>query len=302
MRQNIDGALFTFAYGNVIASHIDPVEKKPLYHFLPGTYTYSIATIGCNFRCGFCQNWTISQLSRRNDDADGYEFSATDIVKEAVRNQCESISFTYTEPTIFFEYAMDIAELSKKKGLKNIFVTNGYMSQDAISILSNLIDAANVDLKSFSEDTYKKCGGSLHPVLESIGAMKKSGIWVEITTLIVPGINDSEAELRRIAEFIYNIDPDMPWHISRFHPDFKMTKTPSTPAETLEKAYSIGREEGLRHIYIGNMQLSAGTNTICPGCANLCVVRAGFSATRSKSFSEDGRCLKCGTQIKGVWR
>jgi len=300
MRQNIGGELYTFAYGEVIASHIDPVEKKPLYHFLPGTYTYSIATIGCNFRCGFCQNWTISQLSRRNGDTDGQELEPARVVSEARRNKCDSISYTYTEPTVFFEYALDTAKLAKNNGLRNIFVTNGYMSDPAVDAMTGLIDAANIDLKSFSEKTYRSCGGSLLPVLNSIEKMRRKNIWTEITTLVVPGMNDDDAELREIAAFISSVSPAIPWHVSRFHPDFKMTGKISTPFETLMMAKQIGEEEGLKYVYLGNVG-PAGTETFCPGCNGSFISRAGFSSIRSQNFSKNGRCLKCGTHIEGVW-
>jgi len=284
MRQNVDGILYTFAYGSVIASHIDPVEKKPLYHFLPGTYTYSIATIGCNFRCGFCQNWTISQLSLRNGDSEGYELKPDEVIREAVRNKCSSISYTYTEPTVFFEYSLDIAAIAKKNGLRNIYVTNGYMTRQAIDMMAPYIDAANIDLKFFDESSYASCGGSLQPVLDSIKHMKEQGIWVEVTTLIIPGMNDSESELRKIAEFIAGVGSDIPWHISRFHPDYKMTGRSATPVETMLAANNIAHEEGLVFVYLGNMPSSRGEETFCHGCGESLILRAGFSILRSENF------------------
>ena len=204
VRENVDGILYTYAYGNVASAHVDPIEKKPLYHFLPGSNSFSIATFGCNFRCSFCQNWEISQQSFKDGAHLGEdEFLPADIVGEALRNGCKSVSYTYTEPTIFFEYAYETAQIAKEKGLSNVFVTNGYMTKECIGMMQPYLDAANVDLKFFNDAAYKKiCAGSLQPVLDSIRLMKESGIWVEVTTLIVPGENDSEEELTGIARFI----------------------------------------------------------------------------------------------------
>ncbi|MFH1854558.1 MAG: AmmeMemoRadiSam system radical SAM enzyme [Candidatus Omnitrophota bacterium] len=254
VRKNQDGKLYTHVYGEVIASHVDPIEKKPLYHFLPGSLSYSIATIGCNFKCSFCQNWEISQLSKRGEDVSGYELKPEEVVSEAKKNKCKSISYTYTEPTIFFEYAYDTAKLAKEAGLANIFVTNGYMTEKPLETIKPYLDAANIDLKSFSEDFYQKmCGAHLEPVLNSIKTMKRLGIWVEITTLVVTGKNDKEEEFKDIAEFIRSVDPEMPWHISRFHPDFKYLEAEPTPAETLKMAKEIGMKAGLKYIHLGNV-------------------------------------------------
>ena len=300
MRQNVGGELYTYAYGRVIANHVDPIEKKPLYHFLPGTYSYSVATIGCNFRCSFCQNWTISQMSARNEDVEGLELKPEEVVREAVANKCRSISYTYTEPTIFFEYALDTAKIAKKKGLSNNFVTNGYMTAEAIETIAPYLDAANVDLKFFKDETYKEiCRGSLQPVLDSIKNMKKAGIWVEVTTLVVPGQNDSEEELRDIAGFIAGVSRDIPWHISRFHPDYKYTESSPTPVATMEEALEIGREEGLKYIYLGNIHTRA--ETVCPECGKILIDRAGFTAKVSEDFTANGSCRGCGTVIPGIW-
>jgi len=254
VRKNMDGKLHTLVYGDVIASHVDPIEKKPLYHFLPGSFSYSIATIGCNFKCPFCQNWQISQLSKRDEDAPGSQLKPEEVVREAKKNKCKSISYTYTEPTVFFEYAHDTAMLAKEAGLSNVFVTNGYMTEEALETIKPYLDAANVDLKSFREDFYKDmCQAHLQPVLDSIKTMKRLGIWVEITTLVVTGKNDSEDELRDIAGFIAGVDPCIPWHISRFHPDFKYLDARPTSLETLKKARAIGEEAGLEHIHLGNV-------------------------------------------------
>jgi len=299
-RKNEGGDLYTYAYGEVIASHVDPIEKKPLYHFLPGTYAYSIATAGCNFRCPFCQNWTISQVSAGNGNSEGYELKPEEVVREAVRNGCRSISYTYTEPTVFFEYAYDTAVLAKEKGLKNSFVTNGFMTKEALDEISPYLDAANVDLKFFSDDSYKKiCKGALQPVLDSIKHMIKLGIWVEVTTLVVPGQNDSEEELRATARFIAETGKGIPWHISRFHPDYKELDLNPTPVSTMEKAADIGRKEGLKYVYLGNMHTRA--ETVCPGCGTVLIDRSGFSAAVLDDMGEGGKCLKCGAAIEGVW-
>jgi len=299
VRQNINGTLYTHAYGEVIARHVDPIEKKPLYHFIPGSSAYSIATIGCNFRCDFCQNWQISQASYKEGALRGnYEITPQEIVQEAKRQQCKSISYTYTEPTIFFEYAYDTARLAKEEGLYNTFVTNGYMSKEALDVINPYLDAANVDLKSFSDDYYKKiCKAKLQPVLDSIQYMKKLGIWVEVTTLVVPGENDSDQELTNIAQFIAGVGKDIPWHISRFHPDYQFIDHPATPIETLRKAREIGKKEGLRYIYLGNV--FEGNDTHCYSCNELLIKRTYFSVDEFNI--EDGKCPSCGSKIDGVW-
>ena len=263
VRQNIQGTLNSLVYAEAIVYNVDPIEKKPLYHFLPGSASFSIATIGCNFRCGFCQNWQISQVSKRShpfrDKRDNpeevYELMPEKAVEEAKRNRCESISYTYTEPTIFFEYAYDTAKKAKEAGLKNIFVTNGYMSKEALETISPYLDAANIDLKSFREEFYaKNCKAHLQPVLNSIKLAKKLGIWIEVTTLIIPGQNDSTSELSDIAHFIAGVGKDIPWHISRFHPDYQFLEEKPTPIETLKKAEGLGRKAGLRYVYLGNVR------------------------------------------------
>jgi len=255
VRQNIDGKLYTHVYGKTIAAHIDPIEKKPLYHFLPGTKTYSIATPGCNLKCNFCQNWQISQYRlNQGFDYDGIEMPPEKIVDAAKLNNCSSISYTYTEPTIFFEYAYDTAKLAKKENIKNIFVTNGFMTKQTIETIAPYLDAANVDLKSFREAFYKNiCGARLKPILESIKNMYEDDIWIEITTLVVTGQNDSEEEFSDIAKFIADLSIDIPWHISRFHPDYQFTDAVPTPIKTLKMAEQIGKNYNLKNIHIGNV-------------------------------------------------
>lgn len=260
VRQNNKGVLNTSAYGEVVAANIDPIEKKPLYHFLPGSLSYSIAAAGCNFKCGFCQNWQISQSVQK-----GRESSSEAIIEAALKSGCASISYTYTEPTIFFEYAFDTAKSAKAKGLKNIFVSNGYMSKEALTAISPYLDAINIDLKSFRDDFYKRiCKARLQPVLDSVKLAKKLGIWTEITTLIIPNENDSETELKDIAGFIASVGKEIPWHISRFHPDYKFNNYRVTPVNSLEKAFQQGKKAGLRYVYLGN--LSAQRETLCYNC------------------------------------
>jgi len=307
VRQNIDGVLYTHAYGKVIAAHIDPIEKKPLYHCLPGSSSFSIATIGCNFHCGFCQNWEISQSTFKAQGlslqgtvpAAGQELSPEEIVKGASKNKCKSISYTYTEPTIFFEYAFETAKIAKEKGLYNNFVTNGFMTKECLEMIKPYLDAANVDLKFFKDSAYKKiCAGGLEPVLNSIRLMHKLGIWVEVTTLLVPGENDSEEELSGIAEFIASVDKNMPWHISRFHPDYKFTDHVSTPEAALKKAQEIGKRAGLTYIYVGNVY-GWGNDTYCHNCQKLLVRREVFSVLEYNI--KEGKCLYCHTVIPGIF-
>lgn len=252
-RKNISNKLYTYAYGEVVAKNIDPIEKKPLYHFLPGTKTFSIATAGCNFKCGFCQNWQISQLGHGENIASS-ALSPEEAVQAAIASGCASISYTYTEPTIFFEYSYDIAMIAKEKGLCNIYVTNGYMGTEAIEAIGPYLDAANIDLKSFRDDFYRQvCNARLGPVLDTIKAMKSLGIWIEITTLLLAGLNDSEDELRQIAEFIAKTDRNIPWHISRSHPDYKYQQIRPVSLALMKKAESIGKSAGLEHVHLGNV-------------------------------------------------
>ena len=299
VRENRSGALFIHAYGQVIAAHVDPIEKKPFYHFLPGTTSFSIATVGCNFQCGFCQNWSISQDSIKDGGGKGATpLSPRDAVRIALDRGCRSISYTYTEPTIFFEYALDTATLAKAAGLANNFVTNGFMTAEALEAARPWLDAANVDLKAFREETYKKvCKARLQPVLDSICLMRRLGIWVEVTTLVVPGLNDGDEELRDIARYLAKTDPDIPWHLSRFHPDYKYTDARATPLPTLRRAAEIGREEGIRFVYIGNV-MGEGDETKCPNCAAILIRRRGF-CVEANTIGADGRCPSCRTPIPG---
>ncbi len=298
VRENRDGRLYTLVYGDIIAAHADPIEKKPLYHFFPGSLSYSIATIGCNFRCAFCQNWQISQVSKKKSHGlFGQEANPRDIVSAALGSGCRSIAYTYTEPTIFYELAYDTARLAKDSGLANIFVTNGFMSPQALETIRPYLDACNVDLKSFREEFYKKiCKAHLQPVLDSIRLMHELGIWVEVTTLVVPGQNDSPEEMADIAAFIASVDEHIPWHLSRFHPDYRLTEARPTPVETLKKAHEIGRKAGLHHIYIGNV-LGLSEDTICPGCGDVLIRRSGYSV--EDDTLKNGICPHCGLTLAG---
>jgi pyruvate formate lyase activating enzyme len=300
VRQNLGGVLYTHVYGNLIAVHVDPIEKKPLYHFLPGSVSLSIASIGCNFRCGFCQNWEISQGSVKNSSkVEKKYFAPQEIIKEALKNRCQSISYTYTEPTIFFEYALDTAKLAKEKGLYNNFVTNGYMTEEAIKMIKPYLDSANVDLKFFKDSSYKKlCAGSLEPVLNSIRLMHELGIWVEVTTLVVPGENDSEEELSSIAKFIASVEKNIPWHVSRFHPDYKFTDHQATPEATLKIAQELGVQAGLNYIYAGNVW-DWGNDTHCHNCKKLLIKREGFAVLEYNIAQ--GKCSFCKAQIPGLF-
>jgi pyruvate formate lyase activating enzyme len=300
VRENRDGRLETLVYGEVVAAHVDPIEKKPLYHFLPGSKALSVATAGCNFRCGFCQNWQISQSPRRKGRGiAGESFTPDDIVRAALDQGCRSISYTYTEPTIFFEYAFDTAKLAREAGLLNNFVTNGYMTAEALETVRPYLDAANVDLKAFKDETYRTvCGGRLEPVLDTIRLMRRLGIWVEVTTLVVPGLNDGEEETAAIARFIASVDPDIPWHLSRFHPDYQYTQASPTPVASLRAAAETGRREGLRYIYIGNVP-GESEDTLCRTCGFVLIRRQGFTVVGTAL--RDSRCPSCGTVLAGLF-
>ncbi len=300
VRENREGSLYSLVYARPIATHVDPIEKKPLFHFLPGSRSFSLATAGCNFRCLFCQNADISQLPQDQGKIPGEEVSPEDIVAAARQAGCQSIAYTYTEPTIFFEYAQDIAILAAAQGLKNVFVTNGYMSAEALQSIHPLLHGANVDLKSFREAFYQKqCGAKLSPVLKTLKSMKEMGVWLEITTLIIPTLNDSKEELRELATFILQeLGPETPWHISRFHPTFRLTDLPVTPVKTLQQAWEIGREVGLHYVYTGNVPGDQGEKTYCHHCGRLLLDRFGF--TILKNELNQGRCPQCLEALAGV--
>jgi len=301
VRENREGTLETLVYGRIIARHIDPIEKKPLYHLMPGSLSYSIATVGCNFRCLFCQNADIAQMpSDRKGMIAGDAFSPQDVVAAALKGDCKSIAYTYTEPTVYFEFAFDTAKLAHEKGIQNVFVTNGYMTAEALHMISPYLDAANVDLKAFTEDFYKTyCGAKLEHVKESLKLMKSLGIFIEVTTLLIPGLNDDRDELEKLAEFLADsLGTETPWHISRFHPTYKLTDRPPTPVETLVMAREIGIKAGLKYVYTGNVPGESGEKTFCYSCGEILIDRWGFYLR--KNLVENERCPHCGAQIHGV--
>jgi pyruvate formate lyase activating enzyme len=301
VRENRKGILYSLVYGRLVAEHVDPIEKKPLFHFLPGSRSYSISTVGCNFRCRHCQNFSISQADNFPAEAPpGILRTPEHVVASAESSGCRSISYTYVEPTIFFEFAYDCSVLARSRGVKNVFVSNGFMSEKTTRKLAPVLDAINIDIKAFNEDFYHSiCGARLQPVLDTVRLMHELGVWVEVTTLIIPGLNDSDAELQAIADFIVAIDPSMPWHVTAFYPTYKLTDRPATPAKTLEKARKIGLSAGLRHVYEGNIPGAGGENTMCPSCQALLVQRFGFRIQENRLVH--GRCPQCRERLAGIW-
>jgi len=300
VRENQDGTLYTLVYGRTISQAVDPVEKKPLFNFYPGSTAFSVATVGCNFRCDFCQNWEISQVVRDEHLIMGREATPEQLVAAAKRYGCRSIAYTYTEPTIFTEYAYDTAKLAHQAGIANIYVTNGYMTEEMLEAFDPYLDAANVDLKAWSDEFYRRyCGARLQPVLDSLRKMKELGIWVEVTTLVIPTLNDSDEELQHIAEFIaQELGMETPWHISRFYPQYKLADKPPTPITTLDRAREIGLGAGLRYVYEGNVPGSQGENTFCYNCGKLLIGRYGYRIM--EYHIKDSKCAYCGAEIDGV--
>ncbi len=299
VRENRGGVLYSLVYGRPISMAVDPVEKKPLFHFYPGSGAFSIATLGCNLSCRFCQNSEISQASHEHGIVGG-NVPPDEVVREARRYHCRSIAYTYTEPTVFTEYAYDIAVLAHEEGLANIYVTNGFMTAQMLDAFYPYMDAANVDLKSFRDSFYKEqCGARLQPVLDSLVKMVRQKVWVEVTTLLIPGLNDGPEELGEIAGFIAReLGVGVPWHISRFYPHFKMTDRRPTPVDSLHRAREIGRQAGLRYIYEGNIPGAGGEDTCCPGCGRPVIRR--FQYEILEQATEQGRCRYCGAVIDGV--
>jgi pyruvate formate lyase activating enzyme len=302
VRENRGGTLFSLVWGKSIAASIDPIEKKPLFHVLPGSKAYSIATVGCNLKCSFCQNSDISQYPAETGKITGREMLPETIVNEVAGNHCECISYTYTEPTVFMEYVLDISRLAKEKGILNTIVTNGYTSAEVIkSEFPGLIDAANIDLKAFTDRFYRRlCKARLAPVLAAIKKYHEAGVWIEITTLLIPGENDSAEEVQDIARFIKSVSADIPWHISRYYPRYRYDKAPSTPLSSLEKARETGLAEGLNYVYTGNVPGTASENTYCPSCGNIVLRRMGFSVLENRL--KGNACSNCGNFIAGRFK
>jgi len=301
VRRNDDGVLYSLSYDSVCSTGIDPIEKKPLFQFQPGQMSFSIATPGCNFRCDFCQNWQISQYPRIHGSLSGQAITPEQIVNAALQHDCSSIAYTYTEPTIFMELCADCGRLAHTKGLANVFVSNGYMTIEAIEFASEFLDGINVDLKSFSEEFYQDvCKAKLQPVLDTLRYIAgNTNIWLEVTTLVVPGLNDSDEELKQIADFIAReLGPHVPWHVSRYHPDFERTQGSPTPKETLEKAYNFGKDAGLHYIYVGNLPGTGWENTYCHKCGELLIERLGYQLSQYNPLN--GCCRECGTKLAGV--
>ncbi len=302
VRTNRDGKLYALNYGRIISKAVDPIEKKPFFHFLPGSLSYSVATIGCNFRCDNCQNWQISQLPKGRHQLPkfpGEDLSPLDLVNEAKKNDCESIAYTYTEPTIFLEFAHEAMILAKKVGLKNVWVSNGYMSKETRQLIAPHLDAINIDLKFFDNEHYLKvCGGHLEPILDNLKWFVKNKVWVEITTLAIPTLSDQEAMFKKIAQFIFNeLGPETPWHISRFSSEisFRLQKLYSTPVEVIHRAWKIGQAAGLKYVYGGNLFGDESENTYCPECHELVIERIGYNIKR---YDNNSQCQNCHYHLK----
>jgi len=300
VRENRAGALVCLAYGQVAAIGIDPIEKKPLFHVDPGSIAYSVATPGCPFHCRFCQNWEIAQGPRLGLSVPTDSMSPEEIVDEARRCRARSIAYTYVEPTVFLEYALDTAVLARAAGLRNLFVTDGYATPEAAALLADVIDAANVDLKSFDDHFYRRlCGGRLAPVLDTIRALREGGVWLELTTLIIPGMNDSTGELRELTGWIRDeLGPETPWHVSRFFPAHQMLDTPPTPLTALLGAAQIGLGMGLKHVYVGNAPQLGLEDTLCADCGALLIERSGYQAR--SHLTDKGSCPACGKPLAGI--
>jgi len=299
-RKNIEGKLYSKVYGKIVTAHLDPIEKKPLFHFMPSTQTFSIATAGCNFRCKFCQNWQISQ--RSPDEVNYVYLSSQEVVNKALQSKAESIAFTYNEPIIFYEYMLDIAKLAKKEGLGTLMITNGYINEKPLRKLAKYIDAANVDLKGFTEKFYSDViFGDLNSVLKSLKVMKEEGMWIEITNLIVPALNDNLEDIKNMCRWIRdNLGSDVPLHFSRFTPMYRLRNLPYTPVETLKKAIEIAKDAGIEYVYIGNIPGHKYNSTFCPNCGRRLIYRIGFQVLTN--HVDDNRCKFCGHEIPGVWR
>lgn len=300
VRQNRGGTLYTLVYGRAVVSQAEPIEKKPFFHFLPGSYAYSVATQGCNFHCAYCQNWQISQAHREGRVPESRYLAPETAVEEAVAAGVRSIAYTYVEPTVFLEYALDTMARARAAGLRNIFVTNGYESPEALDLLVPYLDAANVDLKAATDGFYRHvCGARWEPVRDTVVAMHERGIWIELTTLIIPGLNDDRGDIRAMAEWIATaVGPETPWHLTRFQPAYRLSGLAETPAATLVDAAQIAREVGLRHVYVGNAPEVEASTTICSRCGERLIGRSDFAVTEWHLI--EGRCPRCKHSLAGV--
>ncbi len=299
VRENRGGILYSLVYGKLISMNIDPIEKKPLFHFYPASTSMSIATVGCNFKCKHCQNYDISQYPKKHDNIPGENVIPEQVIDTAGRAGCKSISYTYTEPTIFFEFAYDCARLAHKKGIKNVFVSNGYTSPEAAKTIAPFLDGINIDLKGDDEFYKKICGARLQPVLDTIKLMRELGVWVEVTTLIIPSYNDSEESFKGIIGFIKSVDSAIPWHVTQFYPTYKLLDQPRTPVKTLRRAREMGLKRGLKYVYEGNVPGEGGESTYCQNCGELLIERFGYQILQNKM--KNGVCVRCTTKIDGIW-
>ncbi len=298
VRKNIEGELFTCVYEYPVAVHTDPIEKKPLFHFLPGSRTLSLGTAGCNFHCLFCQNYDISQM--RGAQIEGSPLSVAEAVDLAEEQDCESVAYTYNEPVVFLEYVLDVALEAQKRGLKNVYISNGFETEQTLDLLEGKIDAMNIDLKSFSDKFYRKlCQGKLEPVLKTIRSARERGIWIEVTTLIIPEENDSEEEIRAIARFLASLSADIPWHLSRYFPNYKLTSKAPTRVSLMERAAEIGHEEGLHYIYLGNTPQEHSI-TYCAHCNQKLIIRDRYDLRYN--FLDQDHCPACGQKLSGVFQ
>jgi pyruvate formate lyase activating enzyme len=298
VRENTGGELRTLVYGKPCSIHVDPMEKKPLFHFLPGSPVLSIATAGCNLHCRFCQNWEISQ--RPPEETENFDLPPEQVVALAVKNRCPAIAYTYNDPVVYYEYAYDTSKLAREKGIRNVLVTAGYINEKPLRELCTVIDAAHVDLKG-DDDHYREiCSGTLAPVQRTIEIMKKAGVWVEVINLVVPTLNDSPEKIRWLAKWLFDaVGPDVPLHFSRFHPIYRLKNLPPTPVETLRQAHGIAREIGLRYVYIGNVSGLEQESTFCPKCGKIVIGRKAYFV--GEKNLQDGKCAFCGETIAGVW-
>lgn len=299
VREFRGGKLYSLVYNQACAVHIDPVEKKPLFHFLPGSPIFSIATAGCNFRCKFCQNWQISQFPP--EETVNYRLSPQEIIDETLKNNCPSIAYTYTEPSIFYEYMLDTAKIAKIRGIKNMYHSNGSLNPQPVQEISLYLDGANIDLKGFTQEFYSElCAGYLETVLETLKILKRNGVWIEITNLVIPPLNDNPQDIKQMCIWIkQNLGSDVPLHFSRFWPHYKLTNLAPTSTETLERARVIAQEAGLNFVYIGNVPGHPAENTYCPGCRKPVIERRGYTIVSNNIIN--GRCKFCGNDIPGIW-